>query len=86
ICQWSWKNANQHIEPTRILKHLELAKFNFNDCDCKWLKKCQKLTEFAMTNLQTQVIDILGLEYEFYRLKYQKILKLRLYIGILINR
>ncbi|KAF0557544.1 hypothetical protein F8M41_013309 [Gigaspora margarita] len=53
-------------------KHLELAKWNFNDCDWEWLKKCPNLTEFAMTKPQPQVIDILGLEYDFYRLKISK--------------
>ncbi|RIB17460.1 hypothetical protein C2G38_2246373 [Gigaspora rosea] len=53
-------------------KYLELAKWNFNDCDWKRLKKCPNLTEFAMTNPQTQVTDILGLEYDFNRLKISK--------------
>ncbi|CAG8854699.1 33171_t:CDS:1, partial [Gigaspora margarita] len=53
-------------------KHLELAKWNFNDCDWEWLKKCPNLTEFAMTKPQPQVIDILGLEYDFYHLKISK--------------
>ncbi|CAG8724205.1 14418_t:CDS:2 [Dentiscutata erythropus] len=53
-------------------KHLELAKWNFNDCDWKWLKKCSNLTEFAITNPQIQVSDILGNKYEIHRLKISK--------------
>ncbi|CAG8652681.1 19876_t:CDS:2 [Dentiscutata erythropus] len=58
-----------HLES---FKHLELAKWNFDDCDWEWLKKCPNLSEFAMTNPQFQITDILGLERDVYRLKKSK--------------
>ncbi|CAG8527883.1 31386_t:CDS:2, partial [Gigaspora margarita] len=53
-------------------KRLELAKWNFNDCDWRWLKECSNLTEFAITNPQTQVTDTLGNECEIHRLRMSK--------------
>ncbi|CAG8791582.1 9715_t:CDS:1, partial [Cetraspora pellucida] len=53
-------------------KHIELAKWTFNDCDWKWLKKCPNLAEFAITNPQTQVFDVLGIESELHRLRISK--------------
>ncbi|KAF0546051.1 hypothetical protein F8M41_001725 [Gigaspora margarita] len=50
-------------------KRLELVNWNFEECDWKWLEKCSNLTEFAITNPQNQISEILGINFEIHHLK-----------------
>ncbi|CAG8677997.1 21449_t:CDS:2, partial [Dentiscutata erythropus] len=53
-------------------KRLELVNWNFDECDWKWLEKCPNLTEFAITNPQNQILEILGTNTEILNFKISK--------------
>nr|CAG8613139.1 13440_t:CDS:2 [Entrophospora candida] len=54
-------------------KRLELVKWNFDECDWGWLKKCSNLSEFAITSPPRILIsDILGTDYATHNLRPSK--------------